>query len=180
MHCRHNNTRLARRQARDRRRGGQIIDLTAPSTVDLSMMELAVAEADFSLSEGGIPIGAVLAIGDEVLGVGHDRRAQLGSTIRHSENDAIEHAGRLSASTYRHATLYTTLSPCHMCVGVMLYCGIGRVVIGENETFFGAADLLRANGVELLNLSLPQCVDMMVDFASAYPQLWNENVREPG
>ena len=91
----------------------------------------------------------MLAVDGEVLGAGHNRRVQMGSAIRHGETDALEHAGRLPASTYAQATMYTTLSPCHMCTGAILLYGIRRVVIGENRTFMGAEDLLRAHGVEV-------------------------------
>lgn len=147
---------------------------------DRQMMELAIAQAEFGLSEGGIPIGAALAAGEEVLAVGHNRRVQLGSVIRHGETDALENAGRLTAATYRRTTMYTTLSPCHMCTGAILLYGIPRVVIGENRTFLGAEELLRSRGVEVINLDLQECVDMMADFIAEYPQLWNEDIGEPG
>lgn len=151
-----------------------------PSATDTHMMELAIAQAEHGLSEGGVPIGAVLAIGDQVLGVGHNRRVQLGSAIRHGETDALENAGRLPADTYRQATMYTTLSPCHMCTGAVLLYDIPRVVIGENETFMGAEGLLRSHGVEVVNVRSQRCVDLMAGFIAGNPRLWNEDIGEPG
>jgi cytosine/creatinine deaminase len=146
---------------------------------DEELLGMAIDQARIGRSEGGIPIGAVLAVDGDVLGAGHNRRVQMGSAIRHGETDALEDAGRLPATTYSRATMYTTLSPCHMCTGAILLYGIKRVVIGENRTFIGAEDLLRANGVEVLNLDSAQCVEMMREFIAEHPSLWNEDIGEP-
>jgi cytosine/creatinine deaminase len=87
--------------------------------------------------------------GEIVVGRGHNRRVQKGSAILHAEMDAIENAGRLTAADYKRATLYSTLSPCDMCSGTALLYKIPRIVIGENRTFRGPEDYLRARGVEL-------------------------------
>src|SRR5687767_15789097 len=141
-------------------------------------MQLAIEQARVGLPEGGIPIGAVLAVDGEVLGAGHNRRVQMGSAIRHGETDALEDAGRLPATTYAKATMYTTLSPCHMCTGAILLYGIKRVVIGENRTFVGAEDLLRAHGVEVVDLDSEECYRLMQDFIAEHPDLWNEDIGE--
>jgi len=77
-------------------------------------------EARRGLAEGGIPIGSVLVHRDEIIGRGHNRRVQRGSVILHGEMDALENAGRLTASVYQASTLYTTLSPCAMCSGAIV------------------------------------------------------------
>lgn len=141
-------------------------------------MDAAIAEAKRGAEEGGIPIGSVLVVGEEILGTGHNRRVQVGSVIRHAEMDALERAGRLPAETYRRATLYTTLSPCDMCSGAALLYGIPRVVVGENRTFRGPEDYLRSRGVELVVLDDPECVDLMARFVAEHPQLWNEDIGE--
>jgi creatinine deaminase len=142
-------------------------------------LELAKQEARAGRAEGGIPIGAALVLADgTVLGVGHNRRVQLGSAIRHGETDALERAGRLPASIYADSTMYTTLSPCAMCTGAILLYGIPRVVIGEHRTFMGDEDLLRARGVEVVVLDDDECVAMMEEFIAAEPQLWNEDIGE--
>ncbi|MBR12148.1 MAG: tRNA-specific adenosine deaminase [Acidimicrobiaceae bacterium] len=143
---------------------------------DAEMLDLAIAEARVGLAEGGIPIGAVLEADGEVLGAGHNRRVQDGSAIRHAETDALEAAGRLPASVYARSTMVTTLSPCPMCTGAILLYGIPRVVVGENRTFQGSEDLLRAHGVEVVVLDSDECVGMMRDFTAAHPMLWNEDI----
>src|SRR3712207_4008134 len=110
---------------------------------DARFFEFAVEQARIGRSEGGVPIGGALVVDGEVLGAGRNRRVQDGSAIRHGETDALENAGRRPASVYRRATMYTTLSPCHMCTGAILLYEIPRVVLGENRTFMGAEDLLR-------------------------------------
>ncbi|MEM8905078.1 MAG: nucleoside deaminase [Actinomycetota bacterium] len=142
------------------------------------MLDVAVAQAAEGLAEGGVPIGGALAVGDEVLGAGRNRRLQWGSAIRHGETDALEQAGRHPASTYRRATMYTTLSPCHMCTGAILLYGIPRVVIGENTTFLGAEDLLRSHGVEVIVVDDDRCTDMMRRFIAEQPDVWNEDIGE--
>lgn len=139
-------------------------------------LDAAVEEAELGLGEGGIPIGSVLVVDGEIVGRGHNRRVQRGSAILHGEMDALENAGRLSAADYRRSTIYTTLSPCHMCSGAILLYGIPRVVIGENRTFLGAEDLLRSQGVTLEVVDDPRCVDLMSRFVAASPGLWNEDI----
>ena len=146
---------------------------------DHEMLALAVAEARAGLAEGGIPIGAALVHDGKVLGVGHNRRVQLGSAIRHGETDCLENVGRLPATVYAASTMVTTLSPCDMCTGAILLYGIPRVVVGENSTFYGGEDYLRHRGVEVVVLDDPECVAMMQDFIAANPELWNEDIGVP-
>lgn len=144
----------------------------------IDFMEQAVDEARKGASEGGIPIGSVLVVDDRVVGSGHNRRVQRGSSILHAEMDALENAGRLSGSVYRRSTLYTTLSPCDMCSGTALLYGIPRIVIGENQTFTGPEDYLRSRGVELVVLERADCKALMDEFIASHPDLWNEDIGE--
>ncbi len=147
---------------------------------DEELLALAVAEAQVGLAEGGIPIGAALAHGDRVLGLGRNQRVQLGSAIRHGETDCLENVGRLPATVYAESTMATTLSPCDMCTGAILLYGIPRVVVGENKTFYGGEDYLRSRGVEVVVLDDQQCVAMMERFIARNPELWSEDIGEPG
>lgn len=145
---------------------------------DREFLAVAIEQARIGRDEGGVPIGAALVADGKVLGAGRNRRVQLGSAIRHGETDALENAGRLPASVYRRATMYTTLSPCDMCTGAILLYGIPRVVIGENRTFMGAEDLLRSRGVEVVNLDSAECVELMRAFIADHPDVWNEDIGE--
>ncbi len=139
-------------------------------------LDAAIAEAELGLKEGGIPIGSVLVHKNKIIGRGHNRRVQKGSVILHGEMDALENAGRLSASVYSKCTLYTTLSPCPMCTGTILLYKIPKVVIGENKTFLGEEDLLKAKGVEVVVADSETCKKLMQKFINDQPQLWNEDI----
>jgi cytosine deaminase len=139
-------------------------------------MQAAIDEAKLGLSEGGIPIGSVIVHNGVIIGRGHNRRVQLGSAILHGEMDALENAGRQPARIYRESVLYTTLSPCPMCSGAINLYGIPKIIVGENQTFMGAEDWLRGNGVHIDVLQDHQCVQMMRDFIAAKPELWNEDI----
>ena len=139
-------------------------------------LQSAIEEAKKGLSEGGIPIGSVLVHEGRIIGRGHNQRVQRGSVIHHGEMNCLENAGRQSAETYRGCTIYTTLSPCPMCTGAILLYGIPRVVIGENVTFLGAEDSLRAAGVKVEVLQDAECIRMMREFIEKNPELWNEDI----
>lgn len=143
---------------------------------DRKLLDAAIAEARAGRAEGGVPIGAALAGAAGLLGIGHNRRVQMGSAIRHGETDCLENAGRLPASVYANATMATTLSPCDMCTGAILLYKIPRVIIGENRTFYGGEDYLRSRGVEVIVADDPECVALMTEFIAAEPALWNEDI----
>ena len=153
-----------------------------PQSVSLALMDAymlaAIEEAEQGVAEGGIPIGSVVVRDGMIVGRGHNRRVQQGSTILHGEMDALERAGRQSASFYRECTLYTTLSPCPMCSGAILLYGIPRVVIGENRSFMGEEKLLAERGVKLTVLQDEGCIALMRDFMQKHPQLWAEDIGE--
>lgn len=141
-------------------------------------METAIEEARTGLSEGGIPIGSVLVIDGKIIARGHNKRVQKGSSVLHAEIDCLENAGRLKASDYKRATLYSTLSPCDMCSGAILLYGIPNVVIGENKTFKGPEDYVRSRGVNVTVENSAECEKLMLDFIENNPALWNEDIGE--
>ena len=146
------------------------------NAVHLPFMREAIREARAGLGEGGIPIGSVLVKDGKVIGRGHNRRVQKGSAILHAEMDCLESAGRLTAAEYRDCVIYSTLSPCEMCTGAILLYKIPVVVIGENATFKGPEEYSRGQGVELVNLDLPECRALMTEFIAANPPLWFEDI----
>ena len=147
---------------------------------DSYFMELAIEEAEKSLKEGGIPIGAVLVKDGEVISRGHNRLIQNDSVILHAEMDAIENAGRLNYEDYIECTLYTTLSPCPMCSGAVILYNIPRVVIGENTTLMGAESLLKCNDVEVIVLNDIRCRDLFLRFAANNSELWDDELAKVG
>jgi cytosine deaminase len=141
-------------------------------------LQAAIEEARQGLAEGGIPIGSVLVIDGQIVGRGHNRRVQRGSAILHAEMDCLENAGRLKAADYRRSVLYSTLSPCDMCSGTALLYGIPRIVVGENRTFRGPEEYVRARGVLVDIVDDQECVSMMRRFIAERPDLWNEDIGE--
>lgn len=145
---------------------------------DQDNYQFALAEAKKGRAAGGIPIGGALVVDGKVIAVGHNQRVQQGSAIHHAEMNCLENAGRLSATVYQRATMYSTLSPCDMCTGAILLYKIPRVVIGENRTFMGGEELLKSRGVEVIVLDDAESYKLMQDFIVAEPTLWNEDIGE--
>src|SRR5947209_12211 len=143
-----------------------------------TLLNEAIAEAKLGLSEGGIPIGSVLADADgNVLARGHNLRVQTGDPTAHAEVVCIRNAGR--RADWHTLTLVSTLSPCVMCTGTALLYRIPRVIIGENRTFMGAEDLFAARGVECVVLQDEECIELMRRFIAEHPALWNEDIGVP-
>jgi len=141
-------------------------------------LDAAIEQARLSLSTGGIPIGAVLVVDGSIVGRGHNQRVQHGSVVLHAEMDCLEDAGRLHAAMYARSTLYSTLSPCHMCTGAVLLYGIPKVVVGEDRTFQGPSELLRSHGVEVMVMDDIRCIALMEDFILEHAKLWFEDIGE--
>lgn len=141
---------------------------------DRDLMAAALAQARKSLSEGGVPVGAVLAAGGALIAAGHNERVQNGDPVAHGEISCLRNAGR--RQDYLDTTLYTTLSPCQMCGGAILLFRIPRVVVGEARTFAGDLDFLRGRGVEIVLLDDPDCVAVMEEFQARYPGVWSEDI----
>jgi cytosine/creatinine deaminase len=147
---------------------------------DLKFMQEAIKEAKKSLEEGGVPIGAVLVKNGEIVGRGHNELLQKGSVILHGEMNCLESAGRLKGSDYRDCTLYTTLSPCSMCAGTLILYNIPRVVVGESFTLQGPERLLEDNGVEVVNLAMQECQDILEDYIAGNPEIWDAELERVG
>jgi cytosine/creatinine deaminase len=141
-----------------------------------AFMQAAIDEARDGQTEGGIPIGSVLVRGGEVIGRGHNRRVQQGCPVTHAEIDCLKNAGRVGR--YGQTVLYSTLMPCYLCAGAVVQFGIPKVVAGESRTFPGAKAFMESHGVEVVDLDLPECVEMMERFIRENPDLWNEDIGE--
>lgn len=139
-------------------------------------MQLAIDEARKGRSEGGIPIGAVLVKNGKLVAGGHNKRVQENNPILHGEMDCLNTAGRIGS--YRDTVIYSTLMPCYMCAGTIVQFKIPKVVVGESKTFSGAREFMESHGVEVVDLNLPECVEMMEEFIREKPELWNEDIME--
>ncbi|TLY47200.1 MAG: nucleoside deaminase [Gammaproteobacteria bacterium] len=140
-------------------------------------IDLAYQEALLGLKEGGIPVGAVLVVGNKVLAKGRNKRIQEHSMIKHAETDCLENTHRkVSAKDLQHATLYTTLSPCTLCAGAILLNKIPRVIIGENKTFEQSEQWLKQNQIEVIVINHPDYIAMMLSFIKKNLKLWGEDI----
>jgi cytosine deaminase len=137
-------------------------------------MNAAIREAKKGLGEGGIPIGSVLVKDGKIVGRGHNKRVQQNDPIMHAEIDCLRNAGRLGK--YQKTILYSTLMPCFLCAGAVVQFGIRKVIIGESETFSGAKKFMESHGVEVINLNLDECKQLMKDFIQKKPELWKEDI----
>jgi len=138
-------------------------------------LDAAIVEAEKSWSEGGIPIGSTLVDeGGSIVSCGHNMRVQNGDPTAHAEVVCIRNAGR--RRDWKSLTLVSTLSPCIMCTGTTLLFGIPRVIIGENENFLGAEELLCSNGVEIEVIHDVRCVALMQRLINEKPDLWAEDI----
>ena len=138
------------------------------------VMAAAIAEAKQGLSEGGIPIGSVIIKDGKIVGKGHNKRVQDSDPVTHAEIDCLRNAGRIG--NYQETTIYSTLMPCYLCAGAVVQFGIKKVIVGESETFAGAKQFMESHGVEVVNLNLDECKQIMSKFIQEKPELWNEDI----
>lgn len=139
-------------------------------------MQAAIDEAKKGLSEGGIPIGSVLVRNGEIIGRGHNKRVQEQNPVIHGETDCLMNAGRIGS--YKDTVLYSTLMPCYFCSGMAVQFGIPKVIVGESRTFAGGPEFMRQHNIEVVDLDLPECYEMMEKFIAENPELWFEDIGE--
>ncbi len=103
-------------------------------------MRHALGLAGRAAAAGEVPVGAVLVLGDEVVGEGWNRPVSGHDPTAHAEILALREGGR-RLENYRllDTTLYVTLEPCAMCAGAMIHARVGRVVYGATDPKTGAA-----------------------------------------
>jgi cytosine deaminase len=139
-----------------------------------NFMTAAVEEAKKGLAQGGIPIGSILVKDGKIVGRGHNKRVQENDPVLHAEIDCLRNAGRIGS--YKGTVLYSTLMPCYLCAGAVVQFGIKKVIAGESQTFQGARDFMESKGVQVVDLNLGECVQLMQDFIRKNPRLWNEDI----
>lgn len=137
-------------------------------------LKAAIEEAQKGLSEGGVPIGSVLVKEGKIIGRGFNKRVQKNNPMLHAEIDCLINAGRIGS--YNDTVLYSTLMPCYLCAGAVVQFGIKKVFAGESVTFPGAVDFMKSHGVEVIDLNSEECINMMKEFISKNPSLWNEDI----
>ena len=141
-----------------------------------TFMREAIGQAQKSLDEGGIPIGSVLVKDGVLIAKGHNKRVQEDNPILHGEMDCLNNAGRVGS--FKNTVIYSTLMPCYMCAGTIVQFKIPKVIVGESETFPGAREFMESHGVEVIDLDLQECKDLMQRFIAQKPEVWYEDIGE--
>jgi cytosine deaminase len=139
-----------------------------------NFLKYAIDEARQGLKEGGIPIGSILVSNGNIVGKGHNMRVQNNDPTAHAEIQCLRNAGRIS--TFQQTVLYSTLMPCYLCAGAVVQFGIKRVIVGESRNFDGAREFMKSNGIEVVNLDSPECIEMMHQFIVNNLNLWYEDI----
>jgi len=139
-------------------------------------MRAAIDEALEGLSEGGVPIGAVLVEEGRIIGRGRNRRVQDQDQLMHAEIDCLR-AARLTGG-YHNTILYSTLMPCYLCAGAIVQFGIKKVVVGEGRSAPAALEFMRSHGIEVSDLDLPECRGMMEQYVAENTDLWEQFLGE--
>lgn len=151
-------------------------------TNETAWLDAAIAQAEKSWREGGIPIGSALIDpsmnggGGGVVAAGHNMRVQSGDPTAHAEVTCVRNAGR--RRDWGRLVLVSTLSPCPMCTGTAILFRIPRVIVGENRTYLGAEDWMRHAGVQVEVLNDPRCIALMERMKIEKPDLWAEDIGE--
>ena len=139
-----------------------------------SFMHAALEQARLALAAGEVPIGAVVVIGDAIVGRGYNQPIGAVDPTAHAEMVALRAAAAASGN-YRltGARLYVTVEPCLMCVGALVHARIAEVIYGAAEPKTGAlASIARAHETPGLNHRLVatggvlegECRDLMQTF----------------
>ena len=135
----------------------------AQADIDAAMLAAALAEAEAGFAEGGFPVGAVLARGQTILARGRNLSAQTGDPTAHGEVVCLRAARE---SDFAATTLYTTLSPCIMCAGTVLWLGIPRVVIGDARNYTGNEPMLFRAGIDVIVRDDPACLELFARYTA--------------
>src|SRR5215210_270469 len=114
-----------------------------PGGTDLAMMRRALLAAEEAAGRGEVPVGAVVARGDEVLAVAANEREATGDPTAHAELIAIRQAAKaVGGWRLSGCTLYATLEPCPMCAGAAHAARLARLVYAAPDPKAGYAGTL--------------------------------------
>lgn len=91
-------------------------------------MRAALAEARIALDEGNVPVGAVVVHDGEIISTGRNAVESMRNDLLHAEHKAVARIPHLLWDRRRRCTVYTTMEPCAMCLGVIVYSAIDRIV----------------------------------------------------
>ena len=140
-------------------------------------MHEALRLAQEAAGAGEVPVGAVLAIGETIIGRGSNSPIARQDPTAHAEMLALRQAAKRTAN-YRltDATLYCTLEPCVMCAGALVAARVKRLVFGARDLRFGGVrSKFRIADSDVLNHTVEvvegvlanDCVELLREFFEA-------------
>ena len=102
------------------------------------LMREALVQAKKALKKGEVPIGAVVVLGDEIIGRGYNQPITTKDPTAHAEIIALKEASnRLENYRLNEAIIYTTLEPCFMCAGALVHARIKKIIFAAQDTKSG-------------------------------------------
>jgi tRNA(adenine34) deaminase len=108
-------------------------------TAEVNFMRRALRQAQKADAEGEVPVGAVVVLGDKVVGRGHNRPLGLSDPSAHAEILALRRAAKkLGNYRLKGCDLYVTIEPCAMCAGAIIQVRLRRVIYGAPDPKAGA------------------------------------------
>jgi len=143
-------------------------------------MRLALKEAEIALSEGEIPVGAVIVAAGEVVAKAHNQKELLRDPTAHAEIVAItQAAAALERWRLTDTTMYVTLEPCAMCAGAIIQARIPLVVFGAFDEKAGAAGTLMNLLADVRLNHQPEVISgMMAEESSLLMRAFFQKMRE--
>jgi tRNA(adenine34) deaminase len=110
---------------------------------ELGWMRRALAEAEAAAGRGEVPVGAVVVVRGEIVGVAHNERETASAPTAHAEILALRRAAAaLGSWRLVDAELYVTMEPCPMCAGALVNARIRRLYFGCDDPKAGAVRTL--------------------------------------
>ena len=102
------------------------------------LMREALVQAEKALKKGEVPIGAVVVLGEEIIGRGYNQPITTKDPTAHAEIIALKEASnRLDNYRLNEAIIYTTLEPCFMCSGALVHARIKKIIFAAQDTKSG-------------------------------------------
>jgi tRNA(adenine34) deaminase len=112
---------------------------TSPTSEDERWIARCLELAREAAANDEVPVGAIVVIDGDIVGVGRNRVEELRSPLAHAEMEALQEAlAKMGVKRLPDAELYCTLEPCFLCAGAILHTRVRRVVFGARDPKFGA------------------------------------------
>jgi tRNA(adenine34) deaminase len=112
-----------------------------PSYVE-AMMREALVEAEAAGEAGEYPIGAVVAIDDDIVSRGRSRQRELRSQLAHAELEALQSGGDPLFEHHDRAVLFTTVEPCPLCLGAAVMADVPHIVFAQPDPAVQSAEII--------------------------------------